>query len=161
MLTPEIHRAWLVGEENLIGHSRDGTNRGDIRPKSELVYASEEDAEPESSGRPRDWQLGSISDTSEPDVEITQVAPARNESGHGCRTSTTRAEQLQQRQTPATSREGHERLPLLSAVTLEDQQEGRVQILVRERKRVQFEESFGCALWEIPVFIVAVWRLDA
>lgn len=160
MLTPEIHRAWLVGEENLIGHSRDSTNRGDNHPKSELTCASEEDADLESSGMPSGRQLGSISDTSEPDVEITHIAPARSEPGHRRRTSTTRAEQLQQRQSPAAG-EGHERLPLLSAITLEEEQEERVQMLVRERKRLQFEESFGCALWEIPVFIVAVWRLDA
>ena len=34
-------------------------------------------------------------------------------------------------------------------------------LIVRERKRMHFEQNFGCALWEIPVIIVAVWRLDA
>jgi len=32
---------------------------------------------------------------------------------------------------------------------------------VREKKRLEIEESHGCALFEIPVAIVAVWRLDA
>lgn len=32
---------------------------------------------------------------------------------------------------------------------------------VRERKRLEFEKSYGCHLWEIPVIIIAIWRLDA
>jgi hypothetical protein len=32
---------------------------------------------------------------------------------------------------------------------------------VRDRKRIELEESLGCALWEIPHFVMAIWRLDA
>lgn len=39
--------------------------------------------------------------------------------------------------------------------------ENEFNALLLEKKRVDFEAAFGCALWEVPVVIVAVWRLDA
>lgn len=32
---------------------------------------------------------------------------------------------------------------------------------LREKKRLEIEEAFGSPLWDIPIVIVAVWRLDA
>lgn len=33
---------------------------------------------------------------------------------------------------------------------------------MRERKRIEFEDSFGgVPLWDISVFVIGMWRLDA
>ena len=36
-----------------------------------------------------------------------------------------------------------------------------IEAVLRDHKRIELEESLGCALWEIPHFVMAIWRLDA
>lgn len=102
---PDENSPWLIGEENL------AEAQLSAREQREVV----EDA-------------GTISDTSEPAIEI-----AREHAGDS---------QFQP---------GDSRIPAFIDI----------EAVLRDRKRMELEDSLGCPLWEIPHFVMTIWRLDA
>jgi hypothetical protein len=162
ILDAEIPQAWLVGEENTIGLEQTQNHGQQHTPILVSNLQKAKLAQQEMTSEDIAWLVQQA--TTSEDIS-TEIPDANLQSHHEENEDNQGGDTVIALDTTNDAAEGE-----WNAVYKDDEDDtestsslspSEFEYYVREKKRLEIEESHGCALFEIPVAIVAVWRLDA
>lgn len=133
-----------MGEENVLSVGGAPPSDASVAP-SDVKKKSNTDLQ----------HLDGFSDTSEPSVAISHDGGHPSDPQHH--------RQQQQEGTDNVAQEPISFLDDSEFVTdAPIVSEAEFEAYIRDRKRIEYEDSFGgIPLWDISVFVIAMWRLDA